>query len=66
MIVGSFHNLTELKATFPAVDLIKKNLLVFNIGGNTARLVAIVKFTSHTVYILAILTHAEYDKDKWK
>jgi mRNA interferase HigB len=66
MKVGLFHNLAELKAAFPSVDLIKKNLFVFNIGGNTARLVAIVKFTSYTVYILAILTHAEYDKDKWK
>jgi mRNA interferase HigB len=62
----TFQNLAELKATFPSVDLIKATIYVFNIGGNTVRLVASIHFNVQRIYILAILTHAEYDKDKWK
>ncbi len=63
---GTFYNLAELKATYPSVDLIKDTIFVFNIGGNTTRLVASIHFNVQRLYILAILTHAEYDKDKWK
>ncbi|MDQ6812727.1 MAG: type II toxin-antitoxin system HigB family toxin, partial [Bacteroidota bacterium] len=34
---------------------------VFNIGGNNFTIVAMIHFNIRTVYIRAILTHAEYD-----
>jgi mRNA interferase HigB len=66
MKAGKFTNFVEIKSVFPATDLIGNNVFVFNIGGNTARLVAAIHFNRQMVFILAILTHAEYDKDKWK
>jgi mRNA interferase HigB len=63
---GGFHTIAELKAVFPSADLIRKDVFVFNVGGNTARLVASVDFVRQRVYILAILTHASYDMNKWK
>ena len=63
---GAFHTIAELKAVFPSTDLIRKDVFVFNIGGNMARLVAAVDFVHQRVYIDTILTHAEYDKNKWK
>jgi mRNA interferase HigB len=42
------------------------NCVVFNIGGNKYRLVTRVFYRSHKVYILKIMTHAEYDENKWK
>jgi mRNA interferase HigB len=66
MKAGSFQNLAELRATFPSADFIKDTIYVFNIGGNMARLVASIHFNRQMLYIRAILTHAEYDKDKWK
>lgn len=63
---GAFANFVELRAVYPSCDLISGNIFVFNIGGNKTRLVAAIKFESQTLYILDILTHAEYDKDKWK
>jgi len=41
-------------------------LTVFNIGGNKARLIAAIHYNRGKVYIRAVLTHAEYDKNKWK
>jgi mRNA interferase HigB len=63
---GTFSNFVEIRSLFPAIDLISDNIFVFNIGGNTVRLVAAIHFNRQMVFILAILTHAEYDKDKWK
>ncbi len=60
--VGSF---VELRALFPSADQVGK-LTVFNIGGNTARLIAAIHYNRQKVYIRAVLTHEEYDEGKWK
>jgi mRNA interferase HigB len=39
---------------------------VFNIRGNRYRLLAGVDYALGVVNVLGFLTHAEYDKDKWK
>ncbi|MNS15708.1 mRNA interferase HigB [compost metagenome] len=66
---ASWKNFAELRATFPSADLVGR-LTVFNVGGNHYRLIAKVTYgvgmTSGTVYIRAILTHAEYDRGGWK
>lgn len=36
------------------------------IGGNKIRLIAVVKFQGKRVYIRHILSHKEYDQNKWK
>jgi mRNA interferase HigB len=41
-------------------------LTVFNIGGNKVRLVAAIHFNRNKLYIRYVLTHTEYDKNKWK
>ena len=38
---------------------------VLNLGGNKYRIVARVFYTSHKVYVLPVMTHAEYDGDDW-
>ena len=57
--------LVELRRTFPAADLVGK-CIVFNVGGNKYRVITKVNFQHQTVYVRFILTHKEYDKDKWK
>lgn len=42
------------------------NFTVFNIKGNNYRLIAGIDYEEQVIYIKYILTHAEYDKDKWK
>lgn len=62
---GAFRSFTELRTVFPSADQVGK-LTVFNTGGNTARLIAAIHYNRQKVYIRAVLTHAEYDEDRWK
>ncbi|MFN4953121.1 MAG: type II toxin-antitoxin system HigB family toxin [Aphanizomenon sp.] len=61
----SFQSFEELRSVFPNADLVT-NLIVFNIGVNKYRLIASIHFNRQKVYIRYILTHSEYDKDRWK
>jgi mRNA interferase HigB len=62
---ATFTNFAELKSAFNSVDKVG-SVYVFNVGGNKLRLVAAIHFNTGKVFIRAIMTHTEYDKDKWK
>jgi mRNA-degrading endonuclease HigB of HigAB toxin-antitoxin module len=40
--------------------------IIFNIGGNKYRLITRVEYPFHAVYVKCVLTHRQYDSDKWK
>jgi mRNA interferase HigB len=40
--------------------------VVFNIGGNKYRLVTRVLYASQKVFVLRVMTHADYDQNKWQ
>jgi mRNA interferase HigB len=42
------------------------NFTVFNIKGNKYRLIVSIDYQHQLIYIKYILTHSEYDKEKWK
>ncbi|MEG1554617.1 MAG: type II toxin-antitoxin system HigB family toxin [Rikenellaceae bacterium] len=52
----------DIKNSFNSVDSVGNQRYVFNVKGNSFRLVVIVKFTIKYVYIRFIGTHTEYDK----
>jgi len=52
----------DVKNAFNSVDSVGNNRFVFNIKGNTYRLVAIIIFASMKVYIRFIGTHSQYEK----
>ena len=61
-----FADFNALKSTFGAsVDNVAP-LVVFDIGGNKYRLIASIHFNTNICYVRHILTHAEYDLDRWK
>jgi mRNA interferase HigB len=55
----------ELKQVYPNADLVGRRT-VFNIAGNKFRLIARVNYQTQRVFVLYILTHAEYDRGAWK
>jgi mRNA interferase HigB len=60
-----FDSFEELRRAFPSADQVGK-LTVFNIGGNKVRLIVAMHYNTHRVYIRKVLTHAEYNRQKWK
>lgn len=62
---NEFATFVELRELFPSADRVGK-LTVFNIGGNKVRLIAAIHYNRNKVYIRAVLTHAEYDEERWK
>jgi len=62
---NDFSSFAELKTIFSSADKVGK-LTVFNIGGNRVRLIAAIHYNRRKIYIRAVLTHKEYDAEKWK
>ena len=60
-----FYSFAELQKNFSNADQVGK-LTVFNIGGNKARLITAIHYNRSKVYIRSVLTHPEYDKNKWR
>ena len=50
-----------VRAQFGSASIIAGNRVVFNIKGNSYRLVVSIKYRGRMVYIRFIGTHAEYD-----
>jgi mRNA interferase HigB len=63
---ASWKTPAELKPVYASADLVGRRT-VFNIAGNKYRLIARVNNQTQRVFVLYILTHAEYDKGApWK
>jgi mRNA interferase HigB len=62
---AEWSNLAEVQAIYSTAEAVG-NFTVFNIKGNKYRLVVDIIYPEATIFIKYVLTHAEYDKDKWK
>ncbi|WP_422928580.1 type II toxin-antitoxin system HigB family toxin [Singulisphaera sp. PoT] len=72
---ATWHNYAEIKETFPAADTCG-TCYIFDVQGNNYRVIAKIHFPKFNeklkrweqgrVYIRAVMTHAEYAKDRWK
>jgi mRNA interferase HigB len=60
-----WQNLVEVKQVYPSADLVGR-YTVFNIRGNNYRLIARILYRTQTIFVVAVLTHKEYDLGKWK
>lgn len=59
---AEWHSLADIKKDYPSVDYVGNQRYVFNISGNSYRLVVIIQLTPGTILIRWVGTHAEYDK----
>jgi len=62
---SDFVNFVELRMTFPSADQVS-DLTVFNISGNKFRLIAAIHYNRQILYVRDILSHTEYNKNKWR
>lgn len=62
---NDFISFAHLREKFPSADQVGK-LTVFNVGGNKVRLIAAIHYNRKKIYIRAVLTHAEYDEQRWR
>lgn len=58
---AEWRNFAEVKADLPSADLAHSRY-VFDIKGNTYRLVCSIDFVRHGVLVLWVGTHREYDE----
>jgi mRNA interferase HigB len=58
-------SLVEIRRTYSSAEGVGR-YTVFNIKGNGYRLIARIEYHLNIIFIKEVLTHAEYDKDKWK
>jgi mRNA interferase HigB len=62
---AKWRNLADVRVDFAHADVVGRRT-VFNIHGNDYRLIARVNYRTRKVFILYILTHADYIKGVWK
>jgi mRNA interferase HigB len=62
---ANWKTLNEVQETFPSADAVGK-YTVFNVKGNSYRLIAEINYRSQRLFVRHVLTHAEYDRGRWK
>jgi len=59
---GDWSSPADIKREYPSASILKENRVVFNIKGNTYRLVVRINYAYRIVWIRFIGTHAGYNK----
>jgi mRNA interferase HigB len=62
---SQWSSLADVRRDLNSADVVGE-FTVFNIKGNAYRLVTVIDYRSKTIYIRAVLTHAQYAKEGWK
>jgi mRNA interferase HigB len=58
---AKWKNLADIKNHFNSVDYVN-GIYIFNIKGNSYRLIVDIFFHNQSVFVLAALTHSEYNR----
>jgi mRNA interferase HigB len=61
----SWQTWGDVKASFASASIVG-DCVVFNIAGNKYRVISRVRFATQKLFVLKMMTHSEYDDDKWK
>lgn len=67
---AKWQSIADVRRVFPQADLAtvssSKTVTIFNIAGNHHRLITAIHYNTRSIFILKILTHADYSKNRWK
>jgi mRNA interferase HigB len=61
---AEWRNLLEIRRVFPSADSVGR-FTVFNIKGNSYRLISEINYHTQKIFLRDVLTHAEYSKGDW-
>jgi mRNA interferase HigB len=62
---ANWTSFAEVKGTYNATDQVLQ-FVVFDVGGNKWRIIAVIDYVHGIVYIRQVLSHKDYDKGNWK
>jgi mRNA interferase HigB len=62
---AKWTSLEDVRNTWASADSVER-YSVFNIKGNEYRLITEINYQTGRVFIRHVLTHAEYDRERWK
>lgn len=60
------RNFSHADGVIVAKGPVEVTFTVFNVRGNNYRLITRIDYQTQNIWLTAFLTHAEYDKGKWK
>jgi len=67
---AAWRNMADVRGCYGSADMVRvrsgKPVIVFNVCGNTYRLIVAMHFNSQMAYTLGFLTHTEYNRNDWK
>jgi mRNA interferase HigB len=62
---AEWRSFADVKETYRSADQVG-NKVVFNVGGNKYRIVVVIDYEAHIVYVRFVLSHKDYNKGHWK
>ena len=62
---AQWRGLMDVRQAYPHADAVEE-YTVFNIKGNEYRLIVKINYQTGRIFIRHVLTHAEYNKERWK
>ena len=67
---AQWRSIVDVRKVYPSADGVEVEsgniVTVFNIRGNNYRLVTQISYRAAVVNVIELLTHVEYDREKWK
>ncbi len=67
---ADWNSIQDVRRQFPSADGVMvasgRTVTVFNIRGNHCRLIVDILYPLHLIYVCEVMTHAQYDDDRWK
>jgi mRNA interferase HigB len=65
-----WRHLQDVRADLPHADAVLvqsgRSVVVFNVRGGNYRMITAIHYNTQRVYLLRLLTHRQYDTDRWK
>jgi mRNA interferase HigB len=59
---ATWRSVADIKKTFNSADYVSSGKVVFDVGGNKYRVVALIGFRTQRAFILFVGTHTDYDR----